>query len=58
MTRQKKWLAGIMIVVIITLFSCAGAEKYEYRSDREEAEGSGILSGDDGYFEIYKKESP
>lgn len=31
-------------------------KRFEYRSNREEAAGSGIFSGDDGYFEIYKKE--
>ncbi len=56
MGRFKKWRIGFLVIVVTTLLACAGAEEYEYRSDREEMEGSGILSGDDGYFEIYKKE--
>jgi len=58
MRRFKKWLVGLLVILVTTIFACAGAERYEYRSNREEATGSGIFSGDDGYFEIYKKENP
>lgn len=56
MSRCKTWLAGLAVIVLTTLFACAGAEHFEYRSDNEVPEGSGIFSGDDGYFEIIKKE--
>ena len=56
MIRFRKWWIGFLIIVATTIFACAGAERYEYRSNREEAVGSGIFSGEDGYFEIYKKE--
>ncbi len=56
MIPYRKWCIGFLIIVVTTIFACAGAERYEYRSNRDEATGSGIFSGDDGYFEIYKKE--
>ena len=52
---MKKLRAGIVLLGIVILVACAGAQPYEYRSDREQAEGGGLISGDKGYFEIYNR---
>ena len=52
----KKWRTGILVCLVMTLMACAGAEDYAYRSDREAADGPGLLSGDKGYFEVYQRD--
>lgn len=52
----KKWRPGILLFILLAVVACAGAENFEYRSDRETPEGPGLLTGDTGYAEIYRKE--
>ena len=49
MHRQRMFL----LCLLLLLGGCGGTE-YGYRDGRDQKEGPGLLSGEDGVFSVYK----
>ena len=47
---------GLMILVLLGLAACAGVKPFDYQPTADEMKpGSGLISGKDGEFVIYRK---
>jgi hypothetical protein len=51
--RKVLWISLLLVALLVT--GCAGIEPYEPRDTREEGPESGLFSGADGEFVIYRK---
>ena len=51
--RKVLWIGPLLVAMLLT--GCAGMEPYEARDHREDGPESGLFSGPDGEFVIYRK---
>jgi hypothetical protein len=53
--RGKALFIGALLVALLVIAGCAGIEPYEPRNNREEGPESGLFTGSEGEFVIYRK---
>ena len=53
--RRKALWIGALLLALLVFFGCAGIEPYEPRNNREEGPESGLFTGSEGEFVIYRK---
>ncbi len=56
MRPANKWFGIFFLTMVMMISACTGGKDFSYWSDNEVPRGKGLLSGDDGYFTIYRKE--
>lgn len=53
--RRKALWVGTLLVALLVFSGCAGIEPYEPRNNREEGPESGLFTGSEGEFVIFRK---
>ena len=53
--RRKALWIGTLLVALLVIVGCAGIEPYEPRNNREEGPESGLFTGSEGEFVIFRK---
>ena len=52
---SRRWRTGAaLMLVLLAVASCSGIEPYEVRNRREEGPESGVLTGSEGEFVIFR----
>ncbi len=54
-SAAKRALTAALLLAALALWSCAGVEPFDYRSDRELKPGPGLFTGEAGAAVLYRK---